>query len=45
MYTKAGQSYDHGTALAADLKIKPSHDETMRVRAGGGRWVSMAAGC
>lgn len=33
MYTKAGQSYDHGTALAADLKIRPSSDETARVGA------------
>ena len=31
MWTKAGQAYDHGTALACDLKIKPSYDETMRV--------------
>lgn len=31
MYTKAGHSYDHGTALAADLKIRPSSDETARV--------------
>jgi hypothetical protein len=32
MYTKAGQAYDQGTSLAADLKIKPSADETARVR-------------
>jgi hypothetical protein len=32
MWTKAGQAYDHGTALACDLKIKPSADETARVR-------------
>jgi hypothetical protein len=31
MWTKAGQAYDHGTALACDLKIKPSADETARV--------------
>lgn len=31
MYTKAGSSVDKGTALAADLKIKPSYDETARV--------------
>lgn len=35
MYTKAGQAYDQGTALAADLKIKPSADETARILMGG----------
>lgn len=35
MYTKAGNSYDHGTALAADLKFKPSSDETAQVLMGG----------
>lgn len=33
MYTKAGAAIDKGTALAADLKIKPSYDETARVGA------------
>ena len=37
MWTKAGQAYDHGTALACDLKIKPSADETARVRLRAGR--------
>ena len=34
MYTKAGPTLDQGTALAADLKWKPSADETMRVLGG-----------
>ena len=53
MYTKAGQAYDQGTALAADLKIKPSADETARVRPAGAalcctkaelRWAAAAPG-
>lgn len=35
MYVKAGQSLDQGTALACDLKIKPSYDETARILMGG----------
>lgn len=31
-FRQAGASLDHGTALAADLKIRPSSDETARVR-------------
>ncbi len=38
MYTKAGSAYDHGTALAADLRVKPGFDETMRVRRAAPRW-------
>jgi hypothetical protein len=42
MYTKAGQAVDQGTALAADLKIKPSADETARVRTRGSSCVQAA---
>lgn len=35
VYTKAGNSVDHGTAASADLKLRPGGDPTTRVLLGG----------
>ena len=35
VYTKAGASYDHGTAAAADLKLRPGGDPSTRILLGG----------
>ena len=45
MYTKAGPSVDHGTALAWDCKIKPSQDESARVGGGGGEAWGVCRSC
>lgn len=35
VYTRAGQSYDYGTAAAADLKLRPGADPSTRLLLGG----------